>query len=256
MTSTAPDHAQPSSLAGRVAIVTGAATGIGKAIASALAARGAPVVVNHNHTQQAADTVVTDIRASGGTAIAIGADVSNRAEYQQMVEKTLAAFGRWDVLVNNAAVAITRPFAEITETEFDTSFAVNVKGVFHGMQLAWEHLADGGRIITISSSTTALMLPGYAVYDATKGAVEQFTHILAKEFGPRRITVNAVSPGATETETYRAGKSQQFLANLEAMSAFGRLGKPAEIATVVAFLAGDQAGWVTAQTIRVNGGTV
>src|SRR5262245_34584561 len=147
-----------------------------------------------------------------------------------MVEEMLAAFGRWDVLVNNAAVAITKPFSEITEAEFDLSFAANVKGVFHGMQLAWQHLADDGRIITISSSTTSLMLPGYAVYDATKGAVEQLTHILSKEFGPRRITVNAVSPRATETESYRDGKSAQFLASLEAMSAFGRLGQPEEIA--------------------------
>lgn len=255
MTSADPDRSAPGSLAGKVAIVTGAATGIGKAIAGTLAAGGASVVVNHNHTPQPAETVVADIRASGGTAIPVGADVSSRADYQELVRKTLAEFGRWDVLVSNAAVAITKPFAEITEAEFDTSFAVNVKGVFHGMQLAWEHLADDGRIITISSSTTALMLPGYAVYDATKGAVEQFTHILAKEFGPRRITVNAISPGATETETYRTGKSEQFLASLEAMSAFGRLGTPAEIATVVAFLASDQAGWVTAQTIRVNGGT-
>jgi len=172
-----------------------------------------------------------------------------------MVEQILAEFGHWDILVNNAAVAITKPFGEITEAEFDLSFAVNVKGVFHGLQLAWEHLAGGGRIITISSSTTALMLPGYAVYDATKGAVEQFTHILSKEFGPRGVTVNAVSPGATETETYRTGKSGQFLASLEAMSAFGRLGRPNEIAAVVTFLASDQAGWVTAQNIRVNGGT-
>jgi len=167
----------------------------------------------------------------------------------------LAAFGRWDMLVNNAAVAITKPFGQITEADFDLSFAVNVKGVFHGLQLAWEHLADGGRIITVSSSTTALMLPGYAVYDATKGAVEQFTHILSREFGPRGITVNAVSPGATETETYRTGKSEQFLAGLEAMRAFGRLGRPDEIAAVVAFLASDAARWVTAQNIRVNGGT-
>jgi 3-oxoacyl-[acyl-carrier protein] reductase len=127
--------------------------------------------------------------------------------------------------------------------------------VFHGLQLAWEHLADGGRIVTISSSTTALMLPGYAVYDATKGAADQLTHILAREFGPRGITVNTVSPGATETETYRDGKSEQFLGSLEAMSAFGRFGRPAEIAAVVAFLASDAARWVTAQNIRVNGGT-
>jgi 3-oxoacyl-[acyl-carrier protein] reductase len=243
------------SLAGKTALVTGAATGIGKAIAGTLAAAGARVVINHPHTPEPAATVVADIQAAGGAAIAIAADVSDRAEYQSMVERLLGEYGRWDVLVNNAAVAVTKPFPQITEEEFDLSFAVNVKGVFHGMQLAWKQMADGGRIITISSSTTALMLPGYAVYDATKGAVEQLTHILSKEFGPRRITVNAVSPGATETETYRVGKSAQFLAGLEAMSAFGRLGRPAEIATVVTFLASDAAGWVTAQNIRVNGGT-
>ena len=242
-------------LAGKAALVTGAATGIGKAIAAALAAAGAGVVINHNHMPEPAHEVVAEITAAGGRAIAAAADVSIRAEYQAMVEQMLAEFGRWDILVNNAAVAITKPFGEITEAEFDLSFAVNVKGVFHGLQLAWEHLAGGGRIITISSSTTALMLPGYAVYDATKGAVEQFTHILSKEFGPRGVTVNAVSPGATETETYRTGKSGQFLASLEAMSAFGRLGRPNEIAAVVTFLASDQAGWVTAQNIRVNGGT-
>jgi 3-oxoacyl-[acyl-carrier protein] reductase len=236
-------------------LVTGAATGIGKAIAAALAAAGARVVVNHPHTPQPAAAVVADIQAAGGVALAVAADISNRAQYQAMVGRLLGEYGRWDVLVNNAAVAVTKPFPEISEEEFDRSFAVNVKGVFHGLQLAWDHLADGGRIITISSSTTALMLPGYAVYDATKGAVEQFTHILAKEFGPRGITVNAVSPGATETETYRLGKSEQFLASLEAMSAFGRLGRPAEIAAVVAFLASDAAGWVTAQNLRVNGGT-
>ena len=243
------------SLAGKTALVTGAATGIGKAIAAALAAAGASVVVNHNHTPQPAEKVVAEIGEAGGTAVAIAADVSSRIEYQAMVGRMLAGFGRWDILVSNAAVAITKPFGELTEAEFDLSFSVNVKGVFHGLQLAFEHLADRGRIITISSSTTGLMLPGYAVYDATKGAAEQFTHILSREFGPRGITVNAVSPGATETETYRAGKSGQFLASLEAMSAFGRLGRPAEIAAVVAFLASDQAGWVTAQNIRVNGGT-
>jgi 3-oxoacyl-[acyl-carrier protein] reductase len=243
-------------LAGQTALVTGAATGIGKAIAVALAAVGANVVINHPHTPDLADKVVADIEEAGGSALAVAADISNRAEYQAMIDRLLGEYGQWEVLVNNAAVAITKPFAQVTEAEFDLSFAVNVKGVFHGLQLAWDHLADGGRIITISSSTTGLMLPGYAVYDGTKGAVEQFTHILAKEFGPRRITVNAVSPGATETETYRTGKSPQFLASLEAMSAFGRLGQPDEIAAVVTFLASAAAGWVTAQNIRVNGGTV
>lgn len=242
-------------LSGKTALVTGAATGIGKAITMALAARGARVMVNHNHTPESAARVVADIDAAGGVAMAVAADVSDREEYRAMIDRLLAAWGRWDVLVNNAAVAITKPFSQVSEAEFDLSFAVNVKGVFHGLQLAWQHLSDGGRIVTISSSTTALMLPGYAVYDATKGAVEQFTHVLAKEFGPRGVTVNTLSPGATETEAYRHGKSEQFLASLEAMSAFGRLGQPAEIAAVVAFLASDAAGWVTAQNIRVNGGT-
>jgi 3-oxoacyl-[acyl-carrier protein] reductase len=255
MTESAAARAAATPLAAKTALVTGAATGIGKAIAAALAAAGASVVVNHNHMPEPAGKVVAEITAAGGTAIAAAADVSLQAEYRAMVDQMLAEFGRWDILVNNAAVAITKPFGEITEAEFDLSFAVNVKGVFHGLQFAWEHLADGGRIITISSSTTALMLPGYAVYDATKGAVEQLTHILAKEFGPRGITVNAVSPGATETETYRTGKSEQFLTSLEAMSVFGRLGRPDEIAAVVTFLASDAARWVTAQNIRVNGGT-
>ncbi|MGW4117425.1 SDR family oxidoreductase [Nocardia sp. NPDC004711] len=244
------------SLAGRTALVTGAATGIGTAIARALAAAGAQVVINHPHTPELAKAAVAEIESAGGSAIEIAADVTNADEYRAMVEQLLSAFGRWDILVNNAAVAITKPFDQVTSEEFDRSFAVNVKGVFHGLQLAWDHLADDGRIITISSSTTGLMLPGYAVYDATKGAVEQFTHILSKDFGKRGISINTVSPGATETETYRIGKSEQFLAGLEALSAFGRLGRPDEIAAVVAFLASDAGGWVTAQNIRVNGGTV
>ncbi|HTC70039.1 MAG TPA: SDR family oxidoreductase [Acidothermaceae bacterium] len=242
-------------LTGKVAIVMGAGTGIGKAIAGALADDGAQVVVNHLRTGYAGELAVKEIKAAGGQAVAIAADVSDPAEYEVMVSQALDRFGRWDVLVNNAAVAITKPFDQISEAEFDRSFAVNVKGAFNGLKLAWRHMADGGRVISISSSTTALMLPGYAVYDATKGAIEQLTRVLAKEFGARGITVNTVSPGATETETYREGKSEQFLAGVEQISAFGRLGRPDEIASVVAFLAGPSAGWVTAQNIRVNGGT-
>ncbi|MBU3067261.1 SDR family oxidoreductase [Nocardia sp. NEAU-G5] len=247
-----PDQA----LTGKVALVTGAATGIGKAIAHALAAAGARVAINHPHTPEVAAAAVAEITSSGGTVIDLAADVRDRDEYVAMVDRLIDSYGRWDILVNNAAVAITKPFDQVTAEEFDLSFGVNVKGVFNGLQLAWDKLADGGRIITISSSTTALMLPGYAVYDATKGAVEQFTHILSKDFGKRGISINTVSPGATETETYRIGKSPEFLAGLEALSAFGRLGRPEEIAAVVTFLASDVGGWVTAQNIRVNGGTV
>jgi 3-oxoacyl-[acyl-carrier protein] reductase len=242
-------------LDGRTALVTGAATGIGKAIADSLAADGARVVVNHLNTPEAAADVVAGIEKAGGTAYAHAADVSVHGDYQSMVDRLIGEYGHWDILVNNAAVAVTKPFADVTEPEFDLSFAVNVKGVFHGLQLALARMAEGGRVITISSSTTALALPGYAVYDATKGAVEQFTRILSKDFGKRGITVNAVSPGATETETYRIGKTEEFLVGLANLSAFARLGRPAEIAAVVAFLASADAGWVTAQNIRVNGGT-
>jgi 3-oxoacyl-[acyl-carrier protein] reductase len=240
----------------KVAIVTGAATGIGKATALALAAEGARVVVNHLNTPELAEAVVGQITGGGGEASAVAADVGNRAEYTAMVEVTIDRFGSWDVLVNNAGVALIKPFGEVTEAEFDQSFQVNVKGCFNGCQLALERMADGGRIINISSSTTGLMLDGYGVYDATKGAIEAMSHVISKEFGPRGITVNVVSPGATETETYRNGKSEAFLAGLEAMSAFGRLGRPEEIAAVVTFLASDHGHWVTAQNIRVNGGTV
>jgi 3-oxoacyl-[acyl-carrier protein] reductase len=243
-------------LDGKVAIVTGAATGIGKAIAFAFGKAGARVVVNHLDTPDLAEAVVAEISCDGGEALAFAADISGRVEFEAMVSATLDRFGRWDVLVNNAGIAVVKPFGEVTEDEFDRSFQVNVKGAFNGCQLALERMADGGRVINISSSTTGLMLPGYGIYDATKGAVEAMTHVIAREFGRRRITVNAVSPGATETETYRIGKSKDFLAELEAMSAFGRLGRPEEIAAVVAFLASDRGQWITAQNVRVNGGTV
>jgi 3-oxoacyl-[acyl-carrier protein] reductase len=245
-----------SELEGKVAIVTGAATGIGKAIALAFGAAGARVVVNHLDTPDLADAAVDQISREGGEAFAVAADISSRVQFQALVSAAIERFGSWDVLVNNAAIALVKPFREVSEGEFDHSFQVNVKGTFHGCQLALERMADGGRIINISSSTTGLMLPGYGVYDATKGAIEAMTHVIAKEFGPRGITVNAVSPGATETESYRTGKSKEFLASLEAMSAFGRLGRPEEIAAVVAFLASDRGHWITAQNVRVNGGTV
>jgi 3-oxoacyl-[acyl-carrier protein] reductase len=243
-------------LDGKVGIVTGAATGIGKAIALAFGAADAQVVVNHLDTPDLADAVVAQITRDGSEALAVAADISRREEFEMLVQAAIDRFGSWDVLVNNAAVALVKPFGEVTEDEFEQSFQVNVKGTFNGCQLALERMADGGRVINISSSTTGLMLPGYGVYDATKGAIEAMTHVIAKEFGRRGITVNTVSPGATETENYRTGKSEEFLASLEAMSAFGRLGRPEEIAAVVAFLASDRGDWITAQNVRVNGGTV
>jgi 3-oxoacyl-[acyl-carrier protein] reductase len=242
-------------LDGRVALVTGAATGIGRAIAVRLGADGAAVVVNHHGRADQAEAVVGTIRAAGGRAVAVRADVSRRTDLEHLFDAAAEAYGGVDVLVNNAALAITKPLVELTDDEIDRSLAVNVKGVLTACQLAAGRLRPGGRIVNISSSTTALMFPGYALYDATKGAMEQLTRVLSREFGPLDLRVNAVAPGATETETYRDGKTAEFLAGVEGLSAFGRLGRPEEIAAVVAFLAGPDAGWITGQVIRVNGGT-
>ena len=144
----------------------------------------------------------------------------------------------------------------IGEEEFDRIFAVNVKGAFFCCQEAAKRMADGGRIINLSSSTTALMLPGYAAYVASKGAVEQFSHVLAKELGPKNITVNVVSPGPTDTELFSQGKSEKQKQRFAQMAALGRLGQPQDIANVVALLASDDAGWITGQNIRANGGLI
>jgi 3-oxoacyl-[acyl-carrier protein] reductase len=244
------------SLAGRVAIVTGSATGIGKATAVRLAGAGANVVVNHLDTPAAADAVAKQITEDGGDAIVVAGDVGQRDEFERLFDAAADRFGLVDILVNNAAVATLVPIADATEAQIDTALEVNVKGTMFGCQLAARRLTEGGRIINISSSTTGLALPGYGIYDMTKGAIEQLTRILARELGPRRITVNAVSPGATDTDSYRDGKAPAFIAELERMSAFNRLGRVEEIADVIAFLASDQARWITGQNIRVNGGTV
>ncbi len=248
------DRAHP--LAGRVAIVTGAATGIGRGIARRLASNGAAVVINHLATPELADSLVAEIDSAGGSALAISADVSDRDELEGVVAATLERFGRWDILVGNAAVAPTKPLVEFTRAEIEHAFAVNVIGVIWGLQLAASSMNDGGRIVTITSSTTGLLLPGYSVYDATKAAAEQLTRIVAHELGHRGITMNAVAPGATATESYAAGRGPELVRKFEAMSAFNRLGTVDEIADVVAFLASDQARWITGQTVRVNGGTV
>ncbi|MBD6619373.1 SDR family oxidoreductase [Komarekiella sp. 'clone 1'] len=242
--------------AGKVAIITGASRGIGRAIALKLAGNGASVVVNFASNADKAQEVVAEIEKLGVKAISVQADVSKVADIQRLFEQTINHFGKIDILVNNAGIATYQPITQVTEADFDKIFAINVKGTYFACQQAAQHMAEEGRIINFSSSTTAMMLPTYSAYVATKGAVEQITRVLAKELGAKSITVNVVSPGPTDTELFREGKTQEQIDRLAQMAAFGRLGDVQEIADVVAFLASDEARWITGQNIRVNGGIV
>lgn len=243
-------------LAGRVALVTGASRGIGQKIAEALAQQGARVVINFASSPGKAEEVVAGIRALGGEAIAIQADISKVAEVEQLFHKTLEAYGRVDILVNNAGIMITKPLLQTTEEDFDKQFNINVKGTFFAIQQAAIHMKENGRIINFSTSVTGQMFPAYSSYAGTKGAVEQFTRQLAKELGPKGITINAVAPGPINTELFTVGKSEEQIKAVGNMNSFGRLGEPEDISRVVLFLASSESQWVTGQTIRVNGGFI
>ncbi|KAB8332231.1 SDR family oxidoreductase [Scytonema tolypothrichoides VB-61278] len=241
-------------LAGKIAIVTGSSRGIGRAIALKLAGNGASVVVNYAGNANKAQEVVTEIENLGVQAIALQADVSKVTDIQQLFEQTIERFGKVDILVNNAGINFYKPLIEVTEEDFDKIFAINVKGTYFTCQQAAHHMAYGGRIINFSSSTTAMMLPTYSAYVGTKGAVEQITRVIAKELGGRGITVNVISPGPTDTELFRQGKTEEQINRFSQMAALGRLGQVQDIADVVAFLASDEARWITGQNVRVNGG--
>jgi 3-oxoacyl-[acyl-carrier protein] reductase len=240
----------------RVAIVTGASKGIGAAIAARLAQEGTAVVVNYSRGHAAAQAVVETIQASGGQAVAAGADIADPDGIASLFRAAEAAFGGVDILVNNAGIMDLAPIAEVTDAQFDQMVAVNLGGVFRGMREGARQLRQGGRIINFSSSVVGFYQPGYGVYAATKAAVEAMTHVLAKELGPRGITVNAVAPGPVETELFMTGKSEAQLKAIIGMNPFGRLGQPTDIAGLVAFLAGPDSGWVSGQVIRANGGAL
>ncbi|WP_217593976.1 SDR family oxidoreductase [Cohnella sp. GbtcB17] len=241
-------------LQGKVAIVTGASRGIGRQIAIQLAGSGAKAIVNYASNPGKADEVVETIKQAGGEAFAIGADVSKVSDVEALFERTLGQYGRVDIVVNNAGIMDNAAIADVTEAAFDRQFAVNVKGTYFACQQAMKHMSPGGSIINFSTSVAGAMLPTYSVYAATKGAVEQLTRQLAKEFGPKDITINCIAPGQVSTELFLTGKSEELVESFRRMNAFGRLGEPEDIANAVELLAGDRGRWITGQTIRVNGG--
>ncbi len=241
---------------GKVAIVTGSSRGIGRSIALELASIGTKVVINYSSNSTVAQQVLEEIMQNGGEAIAVQANVGKVAEIQKLFQETISHFGRVDILVNSAGIMITKPFLEFTEEEYDRQMDANVKGTFFASQQAVRYMTDGGRIINFSTSVTRQMFPTYSAYAATKGAVEQITRQLAKELGPKGITINAVAPGPVNTDLFTNGKTQEQINVVGKMNAFGRLGEPKDIVDVVLFLAGDQSQWVTGQTIFVNGGFI
>ncbi|QAS70289.1 SDR family oxidoreductase [Oenococcus sicerae] len=242
----------------KTAIVTGASRGIGRQIALTLARDGFNIVVNYNGNAKAADDVVKEIEQLDGSvdAFAVQANVSQVADTAKLFDTAIAHFGHVDVLVNNAGLMITEPISKVTEDSFDKQFLVNVKGTYFMLKNAFEKLADNGSIINISTSVNGQMFPTYSVYAGTKGAVEQFTRQLAKEFGAKKINLNAIAPGPTGTELFLKGKSQAQIDGLASMNAFNRLGTPEDIAQAVQLLLSPQAKWINGQTIRVNGGFI
>lgn len=243
-------------LNGKVAVVTGASKGIGAAIAQELAKDGAAVVVNYASSAQGADAVVSKIKAAGGKAKAVGADVSKPAEAKKLIDSAVAEFGRVDILVNNAAVYEFLPLPEITETHFDRMFDLNVKGLLFTTQAAAAAMGQqGGAIINIGSMASLSTPPGGSVYSASKAALDALTRSFAAELGPRKILVNAVLPGPVETEgTQSMPNWDQFKSMMLPRTPLGRIGQPRDIATVVSFLASEDAGWITGQIIPVAGG--
>jgi 3-oxoacyl-[acyl-carrier protein] reductase len=241
-------------LSGKVVLVTGAARGIGAAVAQAVGAAGATVIVNYVGNQEAAEQLVSDIKKDGAGAIAIRADVSKPTEVKKMFDEAIAAYGRIDVLVNNAGIMITKLLKDTTDEDFTRQFEINVRGTFNTMREAATRLADKGSIINFSSSNNRLILPTYSTYAATKSAVEQLTRVFSKEIGARGINVNSVSPGPTNTALFVDGKPKSAIDFLASLSPFNRIGETADIAKVVVFLAGDDAKWIDAQNIGINGG--
>jgi 3-oxoacyl-[acyl-carrier protein] reductase len=246
-----------SKLNNKVAVVTGASKGIGAGIAKALGAAGASVVVNYAGDKAGADKVVAAIVKGGAKAIAVQADVAKAADVKRLFDETAKAFGKVDVLVNNAGVYNFLPIADVTEAEFQRQFGTNVWGLLQTTREALPHFNDGGSIINISSIVSQMSLPGSTIYAGTKGAVDTITKVLSAELAPRKIRVNSLNPGLVESEgTHSAGIiGGDFETNVVSTTPLGRVGQPEDIAKVAVFLASDDAGWMTGERIPASGGS-
>lgn len=238
----------------RVAIVTGASRGIGRAIALRLAADGFTVVVNYAGNAAQADATVLEIRNRGGVATAVQGDVGDADDVARLFATTQQTHGRIDVVVNSAGVMPMVPIATSSLAEFDRVIATNLRGSFLVLANAAQHLGEGGRIIALSTSVIARSFPSYGPYIASKAGVEGLVHVLANELRGRGITVNAIAPGPVGTELFLNGKSDEQIAQIAQLAPLQRLGTPDDIASAVAFLAGPDGGWVNSQVLRVNGG--
>jgi 3-oxoacyl-[acyl-carrier protein] reductase len=244
-------------LTGKVAVVTGASKGIGAAIAKELAAQGASVVVNYASSKEGAEKVVAEITKAGGKAIAVGGSVAKAGEIEKLFTETKKTYGKVDILVNNAGVYAFAPLEGITEEEIDRIFDTNVKGMLLATKAGVALFPpEGGSVINIGSVASEQTPPTSAVYSGTKGAVDVITRVFAKELGPKRIRVNAVNPGPVTTEGFKAAgiEGSDFEKGMIQNTPLGRIGQPDDVASVVAFLASDDARWVTGSLLQAAGG--
>jgi 3-oxoacyl-[acyl-carrier protein] reductase len=243
-----------SKLKGKVALVTGASKGIGAGIAKALAAAGASVVVNYASSKEHADKVVSDIIGAGGNAVAVRADVSKAADALALIDSTLSSFGDLDIVVNNSGIYEFAPLDEITEEAFHKSFNINVLGPLLVIKAAVKHLKAGASIINIGSTAPLMRSESTTVYTATKGALDSVTGVLAKELGPKNIRINSVNPGFTITEGTGSYVGSDFAEGLIKQVPLGRAAHPDDIASIVVFLASEDAKWLTGELINASGG--
>ena len=243
-------------LTGKVAVVSGASKGIGASIAEELAKEGASVIVNYSSSPTQAEAVVARIKAGGGNAKAVKADLSKPSEATKLIESAISTFGKLDILVNNAGIYKFVPLDQIDEEHYDSIFKLNVKGLLFATQAAARVFGEnGGTVINISSVASLSAIPTSSVYSATKAAVDSLTRVLAAELGPRNIRVNSVLPGPVATEGTQAMAEFDHIVNFAVpQTPLGRVGQPHDIATAVSFLASEDSGWITGQVIPVSGG--